>query len=217
MEAKNLNKKRISCCLNTNLIRIFVLRQTICGKIRHRNYPGLFSCSILTQQTCTFNMEVCYWDPTTVQKAGKAASPVTEVVHCTEGVTGTRQAAAGAVGEVSLLAVLTLQTDVARQTLTLTSVLITIIRIHNPLAATAAVTKALWRDKRGRHRKEERQEIRNMHEVYEQWQGQKTKWLFTFYSLNDQFCIKTRAQSIYQFASIGLLQIYWYRCIQYVF
>lgn len=69
------------------------------------------------------------------------------MVHCTEGVAGAGQAAAGAVGEVALLAVLTLQTDVAHRTRTLAGALITIIWIKNPLTTGAAVTKALWVDK----------------------------------------------------------------------
>lgn len=74
----------------------------------------------------------------------KAAWPVTEKVYCSEGVAGASQAAAGAVSEVALLAVLTLQPAVARQTSTLTGALVTFVRIQNPLTTTAAVTKVLW-------------------------------------------------------------------------
>lgn len=51
------------------------------------------------------------WQPEEGEAVG-ASSPVTEVVHCTEGVASARQAAAGAVGEVSFLAVLALQSAV---------------------------------------------------------------------------------------------------------
>lgn len=74
----------------------------------------------------------------------KAAWPVTEKVHCSEGVASAGQAAAGAVSEVALLAVLTLQAAVARQTSTLTGALVTFVRIQNPLTTAAAVTKVLW-------------------------------------------------------------------------
>ena len=77
------------------------------------------------------------------EEAGEAALPVTEVVDCTKGVAGAGQAAAGAIGEVALLAVLTLKTSVPRQTRTLTGAQVTLVRIQNPLRITAAVTKAL--------------------------------------------------------------------------
>ena len=66
------------------------------------------------------------------------------MVHCTEGVAGAGQAAMGAVGEESLLTVVTLQTGVARLTRTLTGAGVALLRIQNPLTAAAAVTHALW-------------------------------------------------------------------------
>lgn len=60
---------------------------------------------------------------------GKAASPVTEVALCTVGVTGAGQAAVGAVGEVALRTVLTLQTVVARQALTLAAAVVALVWI----------------------------------------------------------------------------------------
>lgn len=74
----------------------------------------------------------------------KAALPVTEVVHCTVWVAGTGLAATGAICEVILLAVLTLQTSVALHTRTLTGALVTVVGMWNPLKVTAAVTKDLW-------------------------------------------------------------------------
>lgn len=65
------------------------------------------------------------------------------MVHCSEGVAGAGQAAAGAVGQVSLLAVLTLQTGIARHARTLAGARVTLVRVQNPLAAAAAVTEAL--------------------------------------------------------------------------
>lgn len=72
------------------------------------------------------------------------------MVHCTKRVAGTGQADVGAVGEVSLLTVLTLQPGVTHQTRTLTGALITVVHIQYPLAVTAAVTMALWVDERER-------------------------------------------------------------------
>lgn len=74
----------------------------------------------------------------------KAALPVTEGVHCTVWVAGTGLAATGAICEVILLAILTLQTSVALHTRTLTGALVTVVGMWNPLKVTAAVTKDLW-------------------------------------------------------------------------
>lgn len=70
--------------------------------------------------------------------------PVTEAGHGPGGVAGAGHAAAGAVGVVPLLTVLTLQTRVARQARALTRVVITVVRIPDPLGTTAAVTHTLW-------------------------------------------------------------------------
>lgn len=70
--------------------------------------------------------------------------PVAEVVDCAEGVAGAGQAAAGAVGEVSVLAVVTLQTAVARQTHTLTRTLVALVRVQDPLGTAAAVAHSIW-------------------------------------------------------------------------
>lgn len=78
------------------------------------------------------------------EEGGKAVWPVTEVVHCTKGVTGAGQTATGAVGEMSLFTVLTLQTGVARQTWTLTCDWVTLVLSQNAFATGAAVTEALW-------------------------------------------------------------------------
>lgn len=64
-------------------------------------------------------------------------------VHGPERITGAGQATAGAVGEESLLAVVTLQPGVARHARALTGGLVTIIWVQNPFAATAAVAKRL--------------------------------------------------------------------------
>lgn len=105
------------------------------------------TCSVQSQYVDTTNIQhgVCYFNCT---ESREAAWPVTDVVYCSEGVAGAGQAAAGAVSEVSLLAVLTLQTAVARQTRTLTGSLVTFVRIQDPLTATAAVTKVLWVEER---------------------------------------------------------------------
>lgn len=68
------------------------------------------------------------------------------MVHCTEGVAGAGQAAAGAVGavvEVPFLAVLALQAAVTCQTRALTGAVVTLVWIQDPLTITAAVTEAL--------------------------------------------------------------------------
>lgn len=71
------------------------------------------------------------------------------MVHRAVGVTGAGQAAAGAVGEVSLLAILALQAGVARHTRALAGLLIALVWVQNPLAAAAAVAKALWVEELG--------------------------------------------------------------------
>lgn len=67
-------------------------------------------------------------------------------VHGPERVTGAGQATAGAVGEESLLTVVTLQPGVARHAGALACALVTIVWVQNPFAATAAVAKVLWRE-----------------------------------------------------------------------
>lgn len=67
-------------------------------------------------------------------------------VHGPEGITGAGQATAGAVGEESLLTVVTLQPGVARHAGTLACGLVTIIWVQDPFAAAGAVAKLLCRE-----------------------------------------------------------------------
>lgn len=78
------------------------------------------------------------------ERSQEQRRPVTVRVHGPERITGAGQATAGAVGEESLLAVVTLQPGVANQAGTLARALVTIIWVHDPFAAAAAVATLLW-------------------------------------------------------------------------
>lgn len=82
----------------------------------------------------------------TVQKRNipQCPSPVTARVDGAEGVAPAGQAADGAVGEVIVFTLLTLQSGVTRHTVTLTRLPVALVRVRH--AFTAAVTHQLFRE-----------------------------------------------------------------------